>query len=52
MVQCVGSRVEAYFSPTDEKPRLVVIGLRDMDRPAVAAALAGADVVVGRRATA
>jgi len=50
IVQAVGRRVEAYFSPTDETPRLVVIGLRDMDRAAVEAALAGADESVGQYA--
>ena len=43
VVQGVGSRVETYFSPGSDSPRLVVIGLRDMNRPAIKAILAGAD---------
>lgn len=39
VVQAVGARVEAYFTPTSESARLVVIGLRDMDRAAVETAL-------------
>ncbi len=41
VVQAVGARVEAYFTPAAEAPSLVVIGLRDMDRGAIEAALAG-----------
>jgi cobalamin biosynthesis protein CobW len=41
VVQAVGARVEAYFTPSADAPSLVVIGLRDMDRGAVEAALAG-----------
>jgi cobalamin biosynthesis protein CobW len=41
VIQAVGARVEAYFTPAAEAPSLVVIGLRDMDRAAVEAALAG-----------
>lgn len=41
VVQAVGSRVETYFSPATNEPRLVVIGLRDMDRSAIESALAG-----------
>jgi cobalamin biosynthesis protein CobW len=41
VVQAVGARVETYFSPDAEAPHLVVIGLRDMDRGAIEAALAG-----------
>jgi cobalamin biosynthesis protein CobW len=52
IVQAVGSRVEAYFSPTNEIPRLVVIGLRDMNRPAIEGTLAGADELIGQHATA
>ena len=39
VIQAVGARVETYFSPESEAPRLVVIGLRDMDRGAIEAAL-------------
>ncbi len=41
VVQAVGARVEAYFSPAPAKEGLVVIGLRDLDRDAAATALAG-----------
>lgn len=41
VVQAVGSRVETYFSPTPAREGLVVIGLRDLDRNAAAARLAG-----------
>ncbi len=41
VVQAVGTRVETYFSPTTEAPQLVVIGMRDVDRTSVEAALAG-----------
>ncbi|MCB9946404.1 MAG: cobalamin biosynthesis protein CobW [Rhodospirillaceae bacterium] len=46
-VQAVGQRLETYFDrpwTADERPatRLVVIGGRDMDEPAIRAALAGA----------
>jgi cobalamin biosynthesis protein CobW len=47
VVQAVGTRVDTYFSPADDAARLVVIGLRDMDRAAIEAALAGADEPVG-----
>jgi cobalamin biosynthesis protein CobW len=40
VVQAVGTRVEAWFAPGVAAPGLVVIGLRDLDRDAVAAALA------------
>jgi cobalamin biosynthesis protein CobW len=41
-VQGVGSRLETWFAESDRPdPRLVVIGLSDMDRAAVEAALAG-----------
>ena len=40
VVQAVGARVEAYFSPTPAKDGLVVIGLRDLDREAATARLA------------
>jgi cobalamin biosynthesis protein CobW len=52
VVQGVGSRVEAYFTQTNEMARLVVIGLSDMDREAIEATLAGADELAGERATA
>jgi cobalamin biosynthesis protein CobW len=48
VVQGVGSRVETYFSPGSDSPRLVVIGLRDMDRPVIEAILAGADELVAQ----
>jgi len=41
VVQAVGARVETYFTPDTQAPHLVVIGLRDMDRGAIEAALAG-----------
>ena len=41
VVQAVGARVEAYFTPAADAPSLVVIGLRGLDRTAVEAALAG-----------
>lgn len=41
IVQAVGGRVETYFTPEELAPHLVVIGVRDMDRPAIEAALAG-----------
>jgi cobalamin biosynthesis protein CobW len=41
VVQAVGARVEAYFSPTPAKDGLVVIGLRDLDRDTAIARLAG-----------
>lgn len=41
VVQAVGPRVEASFAPGASVGGLVVIGLRDMDRTAVAAALNG-----------
>jgi len=43
VVQGVGGRVETYFSPGSDGSRLVVIGLREIDRPAIEAILAGAD---------
>ena len=47
VVQAVGGRVEAYFSPAEDIPRLVVIGLSDMDRGAIEATLASTDAVIG-----
>jgi len=41
IVQAVGARVETYFTPDSQAPHLVVIGLRDMDRGAIEAALTG-----------
>lgn len=41
VVQAVGARVETYFSPMPARDGLVVIGLRDLDRAAAAARLAG-----------
>jgi cobalamin biosynthesis protein CobW len=41
VVQAVGPRLETYFAPDGEGGSLVVIGLRDVDRAAVAARLAG-----------
>jgi cobalamin biosynthesis protein CobW len=41
IVQAVGARVETWFSPDRAPGGLVVIGLRDMDRHAVEAALGG-----------
>jgi cobalamin biosynthesis protein CobW len=40
-IQAVGPRVEAWFAPGVAALGLVVIGLRDVDRDAVAAALTG-----------
>ncbi len=40
VVQAVGARVETYFDPAAAPGRLVVIGLRDLDRAAVHARLA------------
>jgi cobalamin biosynthesis protein CobW len=48
VVQGVGSRVETYFSPGSDSPRLVVIGLRDMDRPVIEAILSGADELIAQ----
>ena len=41
VVQAVGPRLEISFAPGVEATGLVVIGLRDMDRAAIAAALGG-----------
>ena len=41
IVQAVGPRVEAWFAPGLDSPGLVVIGLKDMDRAAITARLAG-----------
>jgi cobalamin biosynthesis protein CobW len=41
VVQAVGSRVETWFAPEAEAAGLTVIGLRGLDRAAVAAALGG-----------
>ncbi|HSG95252.1 MAG TPA: GTP-binding protein, partial [Afifellaceae bacterium] len=40
-IQAVGPRVESWFDAAAAGPRLVVIGLADMDRAAVEAALRG-----------
>jgi cobalamin biosynthesis protein CobW len=41
VVQAVGPRLDVSFAPSAAPSGLVVIGLRDMDRGAIAAALAG-----------
>jgi hypothetical protein len=41
VVQAVGPRVEVAFAPGAEPAGLVVIGLRTMDRAAIARALTG-----------
>jgi cobalamin biosynthesis protein CobW len=39
VIQAVGARVESWFAPEAGAAGLVVIGLRDMDRGAIEAAL-------------
>ena len=39
VIQAVGARVESWFAPEAGAAGLVVIGLRDMDRAAIEAAL-------------
>ncbi len=41
VIQAVGARVESWFAPEAGTAGLVVIGLRDMDRAAIEAALGG-----------
>jgi cobalamin biosynthesis protein CobW len=41
IVQAVGPRVEAHFSPLTSRPGLVVIGSKGIDRAAIRAVLGG-----------